>query len=151
MIINRFVYYLKGNTIEAVWTNEQKEIVKSRFYSGEQMDELIQDLGNQITPEYSALIQQAIENIIPYVPPPPEIPYSVTPFQAKAAMYEAGLLDSVLAIIEDPNTSFLTKLAWQNVTEFTRDSPLLNGLAQTLGLTSEEVDALFIAAFQIEI
>ena len=151
MIISKFVYYPNGNTIEAVWINEQKEIVKSRFYPGEQMNELIQDLGNQITPEYSELIQQAIENVVPYVPPPPEIPYSVTPFQAKAAMYGAGIYNQVMTLINDVNTPILTKLAWEEVTEFTRDSPLLNGLAQSLGLTSEQVDNLFITAAQIEI
>ena len=153
MIINKFVYYLKGNTIEAVWINEQKEIVKSRFYSGEQMDELTQDLGNQITPEYSALIATARSRVVPYVPPPPAVPFSVTPFQGKAAMYAAGLYDAVLEIINDPQTPILTKLAWAEVTEFTRDSPLLNGLAKhsTINLTDAEVDALFIAASQIEI
>jgi len=79
------------------------------------------------------------------------IPNTVTPFQAKAALLNAGLLTNIIAIINDPSTPAITKLAWDNVTEFTRDSPLLNGLAQTLGLTSTQVDALFLAASKIEI
>lgn len=88
---------------------------------------------------------------IPVVNNTPVVPFSVTPFQAKAAMYNAGLLPSVLAIIDNPATPELTKLAWNNVTEFTRDSPLLNGLASRLGLTRLQVDDLFLDASLIKI
>lgn len=150
MILKQVVYYEDTNSVEATWINEKNINVKVRSYAAEQMDELVNDLGVDVEP-HLALIDTVISRILPYVPPPPEIPYSVTPFQAKAAMYGAGIYNQVMALINDVNTPILTKLAWEEVTEFTRDSPLLNGLAQSLGLTSEQVDNLFIAAAQIEI
>ena len=81
-------------------------------------------------------------------PPAPYIPYTVTPFQAKAALLQAGLLDTVKAAIAA--ASPIAQLAWSDATEFTRDSPTIAALSAQLGLTSAQVDALFVAASQIE-
>lgn len=152
MILKQVIYNDVTNSVEATWVDNDGVIIKCRSYAGEQMDDLAIDLGNNAS-TYSTLIATARSRVVPYVPPPPVIPFTVTPFQAKAAMLSAGLLTTVLAIINDPATPALTKLAWDNVTEFTRDSPLLNGLAkhESINLTDVEVDALFIAASQIEI
>lgn len=83
-------------------------------------------------------------------PPAPvaTVPYTVTPFQAKAAIYAAGLLPAVeAAIAAAPKVA---QLAWSDATEFTRDSPTIAALSAQLGLTSAQVDALFIAAAAIE-
>lgn len=144
------ILYGDNTTIEVTWKNDLGIITSCRAYSGGQMDELISDLGEYYS-QYSSLIQSAISNYNPPPSPPVQVPYTVTPFQAKAAMLQAGIYQSVLDIIDNPSTSELTKLAWNNVTEFTRDSPLLNGIAATLGLTQEQVDELFITASQIEI
>jgi hypothetical protein len=84
----------------------------------------------------------------PYVAPPPPIPYSVTPFQAKAALFAAGLLPAVEAAIAA--ASPIAQLAWSDATAFTRDSPTINTLAAQIGLTSAQVDDLFVAAASIE-
>ena len=81
-------------------------------------------------------------------PLPPRVPYTVTPFQAKAAIYAAGLLPAVeAAIAAAPKVA---QLAWSDATEFTRDSPTIAALSAQLGLSSAQVDALFIAAAAIE-
>ena len=79
-------------------------------------------------------------------PQPAAIPQSVTRFQALAALHLAGHLPAVEAIMAAPETPVLAKLAWDNALSFERSSPLLNGLAGTLGLTSQDLDDLFTAA-----
>lgn len=83
-------------------------------------------------------------------PPIPEpIPDVVTPFQAKAALLQAGLLPSVEAAIEaaDP----VVRLAWEYALEFRRTSPAVQGLAQAMGWTEEQLDGLFEMAATIEV
>ena len=72
---------------------------------------------------------------------------TISPFQAKAALLQAGLLAQVEALIAQSDD--LTKLAWAEAQEFRRDSPLLNQLASALGLTARQVDDLFRAARRI--
>lgn len=74
---------------------------------------------------------------------------SVTPFQAKAALFNAGLLDDVETLIAAAETSTLTKLAWANAVEWRRTSPMLSELSASLNMTDEQLDALFIAAAAI--
>jgi hypothetical protein len=73
----------------------------------------------------------------------------VTKFQAKAALLNAGLLDDVEAAVAAADA--LTKLAWADAQEFRRRSPLIADLAAALDppLTSEQLDALFVAASTI--
>ncbi|CAK0767744.1 hypothetical protein CCP4SC76_4860002 [Gammaproteobacteria bacterium] len=80
------------------------------------------------------------------------IPQKVTRFQAQAALQMGGLLAQVEAVINDPSTEAIYRLAWNNVLEFYRDSPLLLAMGHgVLGLTEAEIDQLFIAASSIEI
>lgn len=74
----------------------------------------------------------------------------VSRFQARAALLNAGLLDEVETIIGNPATSQLAKLAWDQCVEFKRTSPTLTALAQALGMTDAQLDALFEAAAGIE-
>lgn len=71
---------------------------------------------------------------------------NVTPFQAKAALLDAGLLDDIEALMADPSTDRVVVLAWNNVTEFRRLSPMVAGIAAALGWTDEQLDTLFEAA-----
>jgi predicted alternative tryptophan synthase beta-subunit len=75
---------------------------------------------------------------------------TVTRFQALAAMHNTGLLTSVQAIIDAPETSALVKLAWDNAQTFERTSPSILAIAQVLGLTDEQLDTLFTQASQIK-
>jgi len=71
----------------------------------------------------------------------------VSRFQAKAALMQAGLLPSVDVAIAAADG--LTQLAWAEVTELRRNSPMIAALATALGLTDTAVDDLFRAAKQI--
>ena len=76
----------------------------------------------------------------------PVVPQMVTRFQAKAALLGAGLLEQVEVYMALPDTPMVTKLAWTETQDFERASPTVAGLAALLGLTSEQVDELFITA-----
>jgi len=76
------------------------------------------------------------------------VPDKVSRFQARAALMQAGLLDQAEAAVAQAGP--LAQLAWADAVEFRRTSPTINALAPALGLTSQQIDALFIAAAQIE-
>jgi hypothetical protein len=84
-----------------------------------------------------------------WVAPPVYIPQQVTRFQALAALSNAGLLTQAQAIIDDPATPEISKLAWANALHFERTSPTLIALAGALGLSDSDLDNLFIEASQI--
>lgn len=75
------------------------------------------------------------------------IPASVTAFQARAALLQAGLLDAAEAAVTAAEKE--VQLAWEYATEFNRYSPTLLSLAAALGLTPQRVDELFLKASQI--
>lgn len=79
-------------------------------------------------------------------PEPTPVPQSVTRFQALAALHLDGHLEAVKAIMDSADTSVLSKLAWDNALSFERNSPTLASLADTLGLTQQDLDLLFIKA-----
>ena len=68
-------------------------------------------------------------------------------FQALAALTNAGLYATAQAAVTAAGG--ITLLAWNNATQFDRTSPTIASLQGALGLTSAQVDALFIAAAQI--
>lgn len=76
------------------------------------------------------------------------VPQAVTMRQARLALLGAGLLDDVQTAInamEEPAKS-AAQITWDHSTEVQRDNGLVAQLAPALGLTSAQVDALFIAA-----
>ena len=86
----------------------------------------------------------------PNAPPPgPAIPQSVTAFQAKAALLQADLLDDVEAMMTDPATPRIVKLAWAEALTFERQSPTVVAMGSALGLSDAQLDAMFVAGSQI--
>lgn len=83
-------------------------------------------------------------------PPPPGPPQVVSRFQARAALHLAGLLTAVEALMADPATDPLARLAWTDAQEFRRTSPTLVAMAAALSLTDAQLDQLFITAAGIE-
>lgn len=75
-----------------------------------------------------------------------QVPESVSRFQARASLYQAGLLDLIDEYMALPTTPRIQKMAWEDAIEFRRDSPTVAALAQVLELTSDQVDNLFIYA-----
>lgn len=79
----------------------------------------------------------------------PSVPASVTRFQARAALHLANLLPSVDAAIAASGNA-IAQLAWADAQVFERNSPTIAAMAGALGLTSEQIDALFVSAAQIQ-
>ena len=86
----------------------------------------------------------------PALPPARVVPQSVARFQAKVALLQAGHLDNVEAYMALPETSRVTKMAWQEAQEFQRQSPTVLALAQLLGMTDTQLDDLFIFAAKVK-
>lgn len=98
------------------------------------------------TPKHWAALHAALMPA-PYAPPAPAVPQSVTRFQAKAALAQAGKLAEAQALV-DASTEPLVKLAWAEAATFERRSPMLLAMAPLLWPTNTEValDAIFVAA-----
>lgn len=80
---------------------------------------------------------------------PVVVPASVTRFQARAALADAGLLDRVEAMMADPATPIRMRLAWTDAQEFLRESPTVLAMGSALGLDAAALDALFTHAITI--
>lgn len=78
------------------------------------------------------------------------IPHSVSRFQARAALYQFGLLSMVETIMASDQVDAISKLAWEDAQEFLRDSPTVVALGAMLGLNSTQLDNLFIVASSIK-
>ena len=71
---------------------------------------------------------------------------TITRFQALAALHQAGLLDAVNSLMNDPTIDPIAKLAWENAQSFNSKSPTLLLIAQQLGLTDIQLNKLFAQA-----
>ena len=85
-----------------------------------------------------------------FAPPvvPTVVPQAVTMRQARLALLGAGLLSSVDAAIDamsEPTRS-AARIEWEYSNELQRANPLVLALGPALNLTSEQIDAMFIAA-----
>lgn len=80
----------------------------------------------------------------------PTVPPSVKMWQAKAALAAVGKLDPADAVIAGANNQALS-IAWKYATDVSRDSQGMNAVATALGMSSADVDALFIAADAIQV
>ena len=84
-------------------------------------------------------------------PPVNPVPQSVSMRQARLALLGAGLLsavDAAIAAQAEPLKSQI-EIEWVYATEIDRNWPTLLALAPALGLDSEDLDNLFIAASQL--
>lgn len=91
--------------------------------------------------------------VVPYttappepVTPGPEVPVSITPMQAELVLIEHDLLDAVAGYISGipGKEGKKAQAQFNRAQEWRRDWPLLNAIAQGLGLTSEQLDQMFI-------
>lgn len=87
--------------------------------------------------------------VLPVGPAPVVVPQVVSAFQARAALLGVNLLDAAEAVVAQ--ASPLAQLAWKEAQEFRRSSPLILSMAPAIGLDEAGLDALFIAAAQIEV
>ena len=137
------------------------------FYSREIHSDNIPPDAVEITQQqHTALLQgqsegkviTADENGYPVLtdppPAPPYVPQQVTRAQGKAALITAGLWDAVVACvdgIEDATERQLALVALNDTTHWRRDSPTMQAISTALGIASEQMDEMFIQAYQIEL
>lgn len=77
------------------------------------------------------------------------VPVSVSPRQFRIALVLSGIsLSSIEAIIDSlpPPNKEIALIAWEYSVEFQRDNPLINQLALLLGVSSKQIDDIFILA-----
>lgn len=86
------------------------------------------------------------------VPPSPDqipVPVSVTPRQIRLALLASGIslstIDAAINSMPEPTKS-IAKVTWDYSTLVFRSNPLIVTMAPALGLTSEQIDQLFILA-----
>ncbi|NBT32930.1 MAG: hypothetical protein EBT13_13795 [Rhodobacteraceae bacterium] len=72
---------------------------------------------------------------------------TVSRFQAKAALMQAGLLPQIETLMASADP--IAQLAWAEAVEFRRDSPTIAALAASAGLSETQIDDLFRAAMSI--
>lgn len=81
-------------------------------------------------------------------PQKPLVPDSVLMSQARLSLFGAGLLATIDALIDgmpSPQKE-AARIQWEYAQRVKRDNPLVLLLGQLLGLSSEQLDALFIEA-----
>lgn len=169
MILKQLIRYENAPALEATWVElialpqqeiepgvsdlvlrTQEVIVKCQAYSNhpEQMAMLRADLGAAAA-QYEELIAEVEATYVPPAPEPVYVPQQITRAQGKAALIMQGHWQAVLdyaASIQDPTQRALADVALNDTLTWERSSPFLNATAAGLGMTDEQLDALFIQA-----
>ena len=123
-----------------------KTQIKCVSYHPTQIDMLRADaveLGTDLT-EHETLLADWVASYVPPDPEPVQVPQVVTIRQAKLTLLQAGLLDDVDAAVAQADRA--TQIEWEYATEVHRNWPTLRSVQGAVGLTSEQVDELFIRA-----
>jgi len=100
----------------------------------------------------ATILQALIDG--PDLPPlPPRVPREIPNWRAKVILAGMGLLPTVeaaIASLPEPERTVAT-LAWGGDARLARRGKTVLGLAAALGLSSAQVDQLFIAAEALEV
>ena len=150
MIIKQVIRYENAPALEATWVDENDVVIKCQAYSShpEQMAMLRADLGADAA-QYASLIAEVEATYVPPEPQPIPVPQQITRAQGKAALIMQGSWGAVLdyvATIQDPTQRALADVALNDTLTWERSSPYLNAAAAGLGMTNEQLDALFVQA-----
>lgn len=88
--------------------------------------------------------------LIPYDPPPTPAPFPsvVSAAQAKIALFKAGLLDQVKAVVA-AHPYEIVRIWYGDANDWERGNPYVQALGAEIGLTAEQMDELFIAASKV--
>ena len=98
--------------------------------------------GNSDYAAIEVLVAVGELTIAPYAPPPAPPVTQVTMRQARLALLAADLLDDVEAMITQAPRS--VQIEWEYATVVDRNSVLVSSIGQQLGLTTEQIDSLFL-------
>jgi hypothetical protein len=75
------------------------------------------------------------------------VPMSITNGQGKMQLLRLGLYEQVEALIMQSGTQ--EKIYWNDWDNWRRDSPIIQRLAPTVGMTDEDLDQFFIEAAKL--
>jgi len=117
-------------------------------YTSEKQDVVFRVLDNGSVESMLASLVPEGEQILPYIAPPIPVPSQVTMRQARLALLGAGLLSQVnaaIASLPSPDKE-AAEIEWEYAAVVQRNSGLVPAMAQALGMTNAQLDALFIAA-----
>jgi hypothetical protein len=103
--------------------------------------------GLQVSPPELEVEYEGYKLVEWFMGPLPVVIDKVTMAQARLALLQAGLLDTVQQIIDAGDAAL--KIEWEYRTEIRRDASLVIALASQLNLTDEQVDELFLQASQL--
>ena len=73
----------------------------------------------------------------------------VSRFQARVALYNFGLFETVDTYMKSSTAPFIAKEAWESASVFKRNSPTIISMGTLLKLTDEQLDELFKAALEV--
>ena len=86
----------------------------------------------------------------PYVPPPPAIPQQVPMWAVRTVLQNDNLFDQADALVK-ASTDNALKNVWEYGNFADRNSSAIATLSAALGLTSEQVDQMFIDANNLSV
>jgi len=109
---------------------------------------LLQLLGDDIQASLALLAQGA-----PLPIPPPRIPREIANWRARAVLEINGLLSAVDAMVQamEGPEGIVVRQAWQAGAPLARNGSTVLTLAPALGLTSQQIDDMFIAAGSLQV
>lgn len=84
------------------------------------------------------------DKVIVDTSPENRVPKEIFAYQARLALIDSGLLSQVDTIINNTNGELKVRWEWSDI--LYRNSPHVISVANQLGLTSDQLDDLFIAA-----
>lgn len=74
------------------------------------------------------------------------VPEEITPMQAELQLLSIGLLDDVLELVKLDREAYIY---WSRATRFIRQDPILLKMSAMIGMSSDDLDTLFIEASQL--
>lgn len=137
---------LNNNTVEYVYNIESDEEIRDLMSK----NQLVVNVDDYEVPPAAGWVLQGVVIVPPITVA--VVPEKVTPRQIRIALTLAGIsesfVDSAIDALSEPNRS-VAKITWEYSTEVFRNNPLILSLAPAMGLTSEQVDRLFIQAAKL--
>ena len=89
---------------------------------------------------------QTIASYVEPEPLPEPIPKVITMRQARLQLLEDGLLDEVELLVSKDRKS---QIEWEYANEVYRQSPLIDLVKETISLTDEQIDDMFLSASKL--
>jgi len=141
--LKQVIHYPDTNSVEATWVDSEGVQVKCHSYADVQMGMLREDLGADVA-DYEDLITLVESSIKP--PEPADLPLpapirAVTPRQFRLAINRLEMRQMIEAAVAGSTQD--VKDTWEFSTMFERDNALICQMAEFLGKTPEDVDAIF--------